>query len=957
MSWDATQLAPSGGRFRWVGRLAPRDPVVLDLDPVAGDLAAEARARRAGRMTARNLWASLVIGASFLAVAIALAATLPSQRSPTGWVIALLVVSYAVASRVEFEVGAGSCVPTELILLPMLFLLPLGQVPLWLALGYVLGATPEVLRREQPADRLLIPLCGSWHVIGPVCVLAAAGESAPHSSAWPIYVAALVAQFAFDLGSSALRDRLAHGVPLRVLVRYLGWVFLVDALLAGVGLAIAYTASAHPPAAVLALPLVALLAFFARERRTRIDHALELTGAYRGTGMLAQTYREILSEGTLDPVLQRIADRISGLIDLDGLTVAGTGDDGASVVLLQQGAPADGDDLAQMRVELVTRGRAEVVLTAYRRAAAGAFDDDETQLVRWFADTAALALDHARARQALELQARSDSLTSLLNHGAFQALLGAEVRRVRDGDGTTALLLLDVDDFKRINDVHGHAVGDQVLSRLAGVLRRNVRRKDRVCRIGGEEFAVILPSGDAEGALAVAARIAAELAVSDFEPVGQITVSAGVAVGPEDATSVRELTACADAAMLAAKAGGKNQALRYQGNAAGVPAGEARPGRSRRHEDLRSIAHLKLLQSLAGKLNRLNDVASIGEAIVDELRTLIDFHVCRVYVADGDLLVPIALRGEHEAYDGETVDALTVRFGEGVTGTAAARREALLIDDSAQCEFAVQIDGTDTIDESMVAVPLLHGATAIGVIVVSKVGLRQFDESDVRLLEVLAGHASVAIQNARLLETVRLNAGELEQDFLSTVEALANALEAKNADTSSHARAITDLAVAIGTELEFDTIRLKRLELGALLHDIGKIGIPSEILGKPGPLTPDEYRVVQQHPELGERILAPIARLGDVRRIVRHCHEHWDGGGYPDRLAGTEIPLEARIVLVVDAYHAMTTDRPYRGRLPEEEAWRRLRAGAGTQFDPEVVDTFLRLLECSALPSADALVA
>ena len=248
----------------------------------------------------------------------------------------------------------------------------------------------------------------------------------------------------------------------------------------------------------------------------------------------------------------------------------------------------------------------------------------------------------------------------------------------------------------------------------------------------------------------------------------------------------------------------------------------------------------------------------------------------------------------------------------------------------------------------MVAVPLLYGARAIGVIVISKLGLNQFDDSDVRLLEVLAGHASVAIENARLLETVRRKADGLEEDFFSTVEALANALEARDADTSSHARAITDLAIAVGCELEFDPARLKRLELGALLHDIGKIGVPSEILGKRGPLTPDEYRIVQLHPELGERILAPIARLADVGSIVRHCHEHWDGRGYPNQLAGAKIPLESRIILVVDAYHAMTTDRPYRARLPENEARERLRAGAGTQFDPEIVDTFLGLLERSA---------
>jgi HD-GYP domain-containing protein (c-di-GMP phosphodiesterase class II) len=138
---------------------------------------------------------------------------------------------------------------------------------------------------------------------------------------------------------------------------------------------------------------------------------------------------------------------------------------------------------------------------------------------------------------------------------------------------------------------------------------------------------------------------------------------------------------------------------------------------------------------------------------------------------------------------------------------------------------------------------------------------------------------------------------------------------------------------------------MKRLEFGALFHDIGKIGIPSEILRKPGPLTDEEFEIVKQHPELGEKILAPIERLGDVRPIVRACHERWDGRGYPDGKRELEIPIEARIVFVCDAFHAMTTDRPYRRHLTRAEAVAQLRESAGSQFDPAVVDAFVRLYE------------
>ncbi len=137
---------------------------------------------------------------------------------------------------------------------------------------------------------------------------------------------------------------------------------------------------------------------------------------------------------------------------------------------------------------------------------------------------------------------------------------------------------------------------------------------------------------------------------------------------------------------------------------------------------------------------------------------------------------------------------------------------------------------------------------------------------------------------------------------------------------------------------------MKRLELGALFHDIGKIGIPSDILRKPGPLDDDEWAVIRMHPELGEKILGPISRLADVRPIVRACHEHWNGSGYPDKKVGEEIPIESRIILVVDAFHAMTSDRPYRKAMPREEAESRLAAGAGRDFDPSVVEAFLRVL-------------
>jgi diguanylate cyclase (GGDEF)-like protein len=879
----------------------------------------------------------------------------------------------------------------------------------------------------------------------------------------------------------------------------------------------------------------------ARPALTRVD---TLVDSYR---RLADVFHDVLSEERLDSLLERIADTLGDLVPYDTFTiyqadearrcliplmardtwadeimndrpVIGQGITGWAVehrepqlvnqahldprVKVVPGTPPDEPE-ALITIPLVARDAIKGALNIYRLGGDARFTEEDFELAKRFGDAAALALDNAQVRESLELQAQTDSLTGLYNHRYFHERLRSELTRATRSHGSIGVLMLDIDDFKRVNDIHGHGTGDQVLVALADVLRGSIRLSDVVCRLGGEEFGIIMSSCDAGDAMGLTQRLLERIESESFEPAGSLTLSIGIAQGPDHATNPRELVACAEAAMMTAKARGKNQGVLFDDGTRERPAG------SLATRDVRSIAHLKMLQSLAGKLNRLNDVREIGTTIVNELRMLVDYHSCRVYVADGEDLIPIAWRGDLGPYEDEGAEELQSKFGEGITGTAAERGQSLLIANALDVDFAVTIPGTDDIEESMIAVPLKYGARVIGVVTISKLGVGQFDDDDVRLLEVLGGHASVALENARLYEAerneaarakesleianallefsrevaaadgldevlgllvdltskmlgaertsvwlqqaetgdlvatavcgrdedaerrllevrfsrdvahdllstndpfvleasqvaqiegapdmaglslalaplhldsdrvgciaaaapaghfepsgkrMRLLAGiahqaklaiqnassfqSLEDTFLSTVEALANALEANDEYTSSHARWITDMALEVGRELGLDAKTLKRLELGALFHDIGKIGIPASILTKPGPLTPEERAVIETHPELGERILAPISRLEDVRPIVRHCHERWDGAGYPDGKAAEDIPIEARVILVCDAFHAMTTDRPYRSRLPIEEALRRLEESAGSQFDPDVVEAFIRL--------------
>jgi putative nucleotidyltransferase with HDIG domain len=188
---------------------------------------------------------------------------------------------------------------------------------------------------------------------------------------------------------------------------------------------------------------------------------------------------------------------------------------------------------------------------------------------------------------------------------------------------------------------------------------------------------------------------------------------------------------------------------------------------------------------------------------------------------------------------------------------------------------------------------------------------------------------------------VRVQATRIKELFLQGVQTLAHALEAKDAYTSGHSIRVSRYAVQTGVHLGFTGERLEEIRMGAELHDIGKIGTREAVLNKPGPLTTEEFQHIIEHTTLGERILAPLARENPtVLRIVRNHHERLDGAGFPDRLKGEEIPFEARIVCVVDAFDAMTTNRAYRDPRPPEEAFEELKRCVGTHFDPDVVRAF-----------------
>jgi putative nucleotidyltransferase with HDIG domain len=240
--------------------------------------------------------------------------------------------------------------------------------------------------------------------------------------------------------------------------------------------------------------------------------------------------------------------------------------------------------------------------------------------------------------------------------------------------------------------------------------------------------------------------------------------------------------------------------------------------------------------------------------------------------------------------------------------------------------------------ESVLLVPLVAGTEPWGLIEIYDSQPRDFSAGERHLAELAATQVGTLLAAFEHEERA-------QRLYRETLASLSNALEAKDAVTSQHTEEVVRLAVSVAAELELDLDAVRNVELGAVLHDIGKVRIPEAILNKPGPLTDDEWEVMRTHPEVGEKILRPIQSLQAILPIVRHHHERWDGTGYPDRLIGRAIPLGARIVAVCDAYRAMTEDRPYREALGATEARHELKRGAGAQFDADCVDALLRALE------------
>lgn len=240
---------------------------------------------------------------------------------------------------------------------------------------------------------------------------------------------------------------------------------------------------------------------------------------------------------------------------------------------------------------------------------------------------------------------------------------------------------------------------------------------------------------------------------------------------------------------------------------------------------------------------------------------------------------------------------------------------------------------------SFLSIPLEVKKNTIGVLTLSnKEPSELLDSGQQRLLQILANYVSIALVNAKLYR-------ETEDLFISLISSLVAAIDAKDPYTAGHSQRVTKITLNIAEELNLPRNQLKNLKLAAILHDIGKIGISELILTKPVGLTSEEHKIIEQHPEIGLKIVSSIPHLKRFARGIGEHHEFYNGGGYPRGLKKEGISLEARIIAVADVLDALTSDRAYRKGMSLSEARREIEKKAGTQFDPEVVKAFLRVYQ------------
>lgn len=356
-------------------------------------------------------------------------------------------------------------------------------------------------------------------------------------------------------------------------------------------------------------------------------------------------------------------------------------------------------------------------------------------------------------------------------------------------------------------------------------------------------------------------------------------------------------------------------------------------------EIAKKLAQLSLMYKVSHDITTLFDLNKILRTVLNRTLSVLKSEIGSIMLLDGlkgELKIEVA-RGLSKAI----VENERVRLGEKISGWVLEHNEPVLSLDIENDSMFRKKSHERYYTKSFISAPLTIKGTPIGVININNKRSRGlFDEDDLKLLAALANEVAIAIENARLYRTLKAN-------YLSAIKTLAVIIDAKDGFTKDHSFKVQKYALAITKELKVPEQDTETISHASLLHDIGKIGIPDRILNKKGRLTKAEWRKITAHPKIGARILREEGVLNALEPAILYHHERYKGpGGYPTgTLKGNQIPLGARIIAVADSYSAMTSTRPYRGAYSKKAAIAELKRSSGTQFDPEIVKAFLRVLK------------
>ena len=344
----------------------------------------------------------------------------------------------------------------------------------------------------------------------------------------------------------------------------------------------------------------------------------------------------------------------------------------------------------------------------------------------------------------------------------------------------------------------------------------------------------------------------------------------------------------------------------------------------------------KLLNQISQHLHQTIDLDELIPSIFTEVNKAIKAEAQSIWLVDeekGIIKCRYATGPESEMLKGFAV-SLTA---QSVVGTSVSKKKSIIIKDAQKDRRRARSadEWTGFVTRSLMTVPLVLKDKSIGAIqAVNKRGGRLFNQEDLNLFRAIADSAALAVNNAQLV-------AELQNSYDLTLDALSAALDLRDRETEGHSRRVVEYTARLANEIGLDKDIIKNIRRGALIHDIGKIGVPDAVLHKPGPLNEEETKIIQRHPEAGYKMLAGIPYLREEIQIVLGHQEKWNGTGYPYGLHGEEITLGARLFMIADTFDALTSDRPYRQGRSYEAARQIIEQETGKQFDPQAVAAFL----------------